>query len=235
MSKETQIGIAITTRNRYDFTIASFENVLNDGRVNSVTIVDDASDDGSAKMLEQTFKYHPKIKLFENSQTLGVYRNKHLSVSLSTENWLIVFDSDNVLDTDYIDTIFALPDWDEKTFYCPDFAKPALSYEHFAGVTITKENAGNYIDQRNGLSLANTMNFFCNRQRYMDIYKPDEEPVAADSILINYLNLINDGKMYIVPNLSYIHSIHPGSHYVNYTHKSDIYHKQITDKIRMMK
>lgn len=235
MAKESQIGIAITTRNRYDFTIASFEKVVNDGRIATITIVDDASDDNSFQELTERFKYHPKIKLFQNSETLGVYRNKQTSVAKSRDNWLIVFDSDNVLDVDYIDRIFALSDWGQKTFYCPDFAMPGIDYTHFAGVTITKQNAGQYIDQRNGGSLFNTMNFFCNRKRYLEIWDGNIEPVAADSVQMNYANLLNDGIMYIVPELRYIHTIHRGSHYVNFTHKSDVYHKQITEQIRKMK
>lgn len=232
---DKHISLCLTTYNRFEFTIESFAQVINDGRISEIIISDDASTDGSIQKLIEHFKYHPKVKIFANLINVGVYQNKKRSVELATNNWCIVFDSDNVISESYIDTIFNIITWYKDRFYCPDYAAPAIDYTHFAGETITKENAGKYIDQRNGASLFNTMNFFCNRERYLEIFKPDEDPIAADSILINYLNLINGGSMYIVPKLEYGHRIHSGSHYVNFTHKSDIYHKQITDKIRLMK
>lgn len=235
MSKENQIGIAITTRNRYDFTIASFEKVLNDGRVGIVVLSDDASDDGSFEKLEQHFKYHPKIKLHQNNETLGVYGNKHMAISLSPMPWNILFDSDNILSEDYLNTIFNLPDWEDNVAYCPDYAKDALDYQHFAGVKITDQNAGNYIDQRNGGSLFNTLNYFCNRDFFLKVFDPTANPIAADSICINHGYLINGGAMFIVEGLQYYHRIHPMSYYVLNTHKSDEYHRIITDKIRKMK
>jgi GT2 family glycosyltransferase len=235
MSKENKIGICITTKNRYDFTVASFEQVINDGRVSFITIVDDKSDDESYRQLEQKFKYHPKILLSQNSETLGVYHNKKKAIELSPMKWNILFDSDNVLDEKYIDTIFALPDWKENISYCPDWAEPSIDYRHFAGIIITKENAGDYIDERNGASLFNTMNGFYNRNYYLKIFDENEVPIAADSILINFLYLMSGGAMFVVEGLRYFHRIHSGSHYLNFTKHSDIYHKQITDKIRLMK
>lgn len=235
MSKEKQISLCITTFNRLDFTIESFAQVINDGRISEFIIVDDKSTDGSYNKLAQYFKYHPKIKIYQNEENLGVYKNKKRAVELASNDWLILLDSDNIVSEEYIDTLFALPDWEENIAYCPDYAKPALDYQHFAGIKITEENAGNYVDQRNGGSLFNTLNYFCNKDFFLKVFDETQNPIAADSICINYGYLINGGAMYVVSNLQYFHRIHDGSYYVNNTKRSDVFHKQITDKIRLMK
>lgn len=235
MSKEQSVSICITTFNRFEFTIESFAQVINDGRISEVVISDDCSTDGSLEKLRQHFLYHPKIKLFSNLVNVGVYHNKKRAIELSSCSWAILLDSDNIISTNYIDRLFDLHTWEDNVAYCPDMAQIALDYRHFGGVKITKNNAGNYIDQINGGSLFNTMNGFYNRAFYLKVFQDNIEPVAADSIQQNLNYLLNDGAMNIVEGLSYFHRIHPGSHYVNYTHKSDVYHKQITDKIRLMK
>ncbi len=235
MSKEKQIGICLTTKNRFDFTVKSFEKVLDDERIADIVISDDASDDDSYYKLDRLFENNPKVRLYENYETLGVYHNKHQAIQLSDMKWNILFDSDNVLDKSYIDTIFNLPDWEENVAYCPDYARDALDYQHFAGVKITAQNAGNYIDQRNGGSLFNTLNYFCNRDFFLKVFDPTQNPIAADSIMYNYLYLINGGAMDVIKGLQYYHTIHPMSYYVQNTHRSDLFHKQLTDKIRLMK
>lgn len=235
MSKENQISLCLTTFNRFEFTVESFAQVINDGRISEVVIVDDCSTDDSFKKLWEYFKDNPKVKLVMNIENKGVYYNKKRAIELAKNDWAILLDSDNIITERYIDRLYELSDWEENIAYCPDMAQIALDYRHFGGVKITKENAGNYIDQRNGGSLFNTMNAFYNCKFYLKVFKDGIEPIAADSIQQNLNYLLNDGAMYIVEGLSYFHRIHPGSHYVNFTHKSDEYHKQITDKIRLMK
>lgn len=235
MSKENQISLCLTTFNRFEFTVESFAQVINDGRISEIVIVDDCSTDDSYGKLQQYFTYHPKVKLFRNEKNLGVYYNKKRAIELAGNEWAILFDSDNIIYPHYIDKLYELDDWLPHICYCPDMAQIALDYRHFGGQLITRYNAGNYIDQRNGGSLFNTMNAFYNCKFYQDVFKYDIEPVAADSIQQNLNYLLNDGAMYIVEGLNYFHRIHPGSHYVNFTHKSDVYHKEITDKIRLMK
>lgn len=235
MSKEKQISLCITTFNRYEFTIECFAQVIYDERIKEIIISDDCSTDGSYERLKEFYSGNPKVKLFQNSQNVGVYQNKKNAIELSNSRWAILFDSDNIISLLYLDIFFSLHEWHWDVAYCPDMASPALNYTHFGGIKITKENAGNYIDQINGQSLFNTMNGVYNVSYYLSIFKNGETPIAADSILINWLYLMSGGAMYIVPGLSYFHRIHLGSHYVNFTHKSDEYHKQITDKIRLMK
>lgn len=229
------ITLAITHYNRFEMVIESFSNVIDHEKISEILISDDNSNDGSYDRLVDFFAGNKKVKLFKNETTLGVYQNKKRAIELSTNPWIIIFDSDNILSRDYIDTLFTLPKWEENTAYCPDMAEPELDYKHFGGIRITKYNAANYIDQRNGLSLFNTMNNFVNKNYYLKIFEEGIEPIAADSIQIALLYLQSGGALYIVENLKYFHRVHKGSHYVNFTHKSDVYHKQITEQIRKMK
>lgn len=233
--KGRKISLAITTMNRFEFTIKCFEQVMDDERIDDIVIVDDCSTDDSFFKLKKYFEVYPKIRIYKNENNLGVYKNKHRAISMTANEWVIIFDSDNVIWKDYIDKLYQFPEWKENISYCPDFGLPKLDYTHFAGTMITKNNAGNCIDQKNGGSLFNTLNYFCNRNYFMTVFDENAEPIAADSIYINYLYLINNGAMYIVPGLRYIHTIHDGSHYVNNCKRSDEQHKKITDLIRNMK
>ena len=105
------ISISIPSFNRSDLTIRSFISVLNDSRVSEIVINDDASnidiyDDlcSKVKSLE-----NDKIKVFRNSENIGSFLNKRKSVSLSTNEWVILLDSDNIVNTDYLDINAVFP------------------------------------------------------------------------------------------------------------------------------
>lgn len=229
------ITLALTNYNRSELLFKSFAQVINDERISEIVISDDASDAAIWRQISDHYKGNAKVKLHRNASNQGVYRNKYHSVYLSSNPWVIVFDSDNIIGTDYIDKLFAIDDWNPGVLYSPDFGKPEFDYTHFAGKTITRANVSAFLREKRFDCLINTMNCFVNREQYIKIWDPNTEPIAADSAYLNYLWLNAGNEIYVVPGMQYEHLVHKGSHYVNHSHKSNAFHATIMGKLKLMR
>jgi glycosyltransferase involved in cell wall biosynthesis len=231
------ISIAIPTYNRYEMTIQCFEQVLYDDRIDEVVIVDDCSEDNSYDLLKERFRYDSKVKLHRNSTNFDCFLNKRMAIDLASNDWCILFDSDNVLDSFYLDLIFDYA-WNENVIFQPAIAYPNFNFEAYSGLSINKNNVANYIDMPMFETMLNAQNFFVNRKSYIGIWHNMRQvnPVTSDSIWFNY-NWLKDGKeIFVVPNLCYYHRVHEGSHYKNNVHKTPSgFHEQILQSIRELK
>ena len=188
------ITLSITNYNRSELVIESFNKVLSDDRINEIIILDDFSSMDIYNDLRTRIDNlkNPKIKLYRNDSNLGAFLNKKKAVSLSSNDWVILLDSDNIIDTDYIDNI--VDKKDIKTIYCPSHAicdSPTLNYKNYIGV-LSKE------DYKNNLSIGrsiwdcifNTGNYFFNKETYLECIETEEiikDPFAADAYYIIYL------------------------------------------------
>jgi glycosyltransferase involved in cell wall biosynthesis len=229
-----QISLCLTNYNRNSLLFKSFEQVLEDERIGEVVISDDNSDSELLNDIERKIT-HPKIKLFRHPINKGVYDNKHRSVVYASNEWCIVFDSDNIIDKNYLDVIYSIPEWNETTAYCPDFAKPVFDYTKFRGTCINKTNVARAVNERGFDCLINTMNFFINRNQYLSIWKPKENIKGADSIWFNYQWLLAGNELYIVPHLEYYHRVHDGSYFQSVARESTPVTESILRQISKMR
>lgn len=231
------VTLAITTFNRFDLVVKSFEQVLDDPRISEIVISDDASDLAIYNQLTNHFQYADKVRIHRNLTNQGVYRNKYTSVVLAHSDWVIVFDSDNIIGKDYLDALYAAgwdSGWDAKTVYCPEFAKPKFDYRHFSGKTIDRSNAASFFKEKQFDCLINTMNCFVNREEYLKYYDPETEPAAADSAYFNFRWLTAGNKMLVVEGLQYEHLVHAGSHYVQNIGRSNAFHSKMMNAFKTM-
>ena len=134
-----QISICIPTWNRVEMTLNSFKKVYNDARIDTIVIVDDASDIDVYTRLKEECDKLSKVKLYRNVTNQDCYANKFVAVSYSPTDYCILLDSDNQIDKTYIDKIYSQT-WDKKTILAPDFARPLFDYTEFSGMTISKDN-----------------------------------------------------------------------------------------------
>ncbi len=229
------ISLCITAHNRFEMLFESFAQVIDDSRISEICISDDASDPVVFKDIAEVVKKWPKVKLQRNASNRGVYMNKYISVSMAKNQWVIVGDSDNVFGTDFIDTLMAIPEWDKKVAYSPEFGKTQFDFRHLSGKLINKSNVASLFKEKNFESLANLMNYFVNRDEYLRIHDDLMEPISADSIYKNYLWFEAGNSLYVTPGLQYIHRVHTGSHYVNNCGRSNVIYNQIANKLKMMK
>lgn len=227
------ITLAITNYNRVALLRESFAQVIDDDRISEIVISDDASDLTVYKAIQHEYKDIAKVKIHRNLSNVGVYQNKYRSALHATNDWVILFDSDNVLGKDYIDKLYELPEWDEHTEYCPAKAHPSFDYSKLG--LITKENVNSMWRIKQFDAFVNTNNSFFNREEYLRHFDPDFEPISSDSIYMNYRWLAAGNKIQVVKGMEYYHRIHKGSHYVQNCEKSNVIHASIMEKIKQLR
>lgn len=230
-----KISVCVTSWNRFEVTLNSFIKVVDDERVEAVIVVDDNSDMVIYKQLEMAVQFNTKIQLYRNYVNLDCFLNKRHAISLATTNWVVILDSDNQIDTDYLDRLYEIKEWDNQTSYMPVHAKPLFCYEAFSGLTISKENVASYMGQKFFDTMLNCFNFFINRYEYLRVFKSDIDPITADSLYFNYLWFADGNKMYVVPNLYYEHAISHDSHYKTHNKRTGNLYEEITTKVKQLK
>lgn len=204
-----KISLAITSFNRFELTIKSFEKVIDDERISEILIVDDASHDGSGKRLAQYFFNHPKVKVIIQAENCGMSLNKCHAISFCDNPIVIILDSDNSMDSTYLD---ALPeDVDKDIIYMPQFARPNFDFRKFAGQTIDLSNVKEFITDPMGNTCANACNYLVNRDSYLEVYQQDETVKETDTVNFFYLWIKAGKKFHIVKDMEYNHLVHSGS------------------------
>lgn len=210
-------------------TFDAFRNVLNDDRISEVVIVDDHSDERIYQNLLFMCNGIDKVKIYRNETNLGCYANKRRAVELAQNEWVILFDSDNVLSKEYLDSIpeVIFP----KNIYQPEWARPHFDFRKFSGSVISKDNIKGYMRQQHFTTMLNAMNFFINRDEFLKIPHRDSETWTADSIYFNYLWLKAGNKIYVTPGMQYDHLVHNGSHYKANVHRTGNFYNEVEKMI----
>jgi glycosyltransferase involved in cell wall biosynthesis len=230
-----KISIAIPTFQRKEMVIEAFEQVHDDPRVDEVIIVDDASDIDVVKWLKDAELRFSKMDIWNKLNNEGCYQNKFRSVSYAKNEFICLWDSDNIFGTDYLDRIFEY-EWEDKLILTPSFLAPHFDFRHYAGITLTKENISEHIDKPSLETLLNAANYFVPKKFYLSCYDKNVEPMTSDSLFMSYQFLKNGGKIHIVEGLTYQHRVHGNSHYQNNVHLTQKgFHEQLLQSLREMK
>lgn len=231
----TKVSIAIPTYCRAEMLIQSFSQVLGDERVGEVVITDDCSPDGSFQKVCAWADGNPKVRVYRNERNLDCYRNKREAVAMATSKWVILFDDDNVLGPDYLDTLYAQAPWDPRVLYCPDWAKPAFNYTALAGVRVDRRNVAGMMKREHFATALNTANYLVHRETFLGVWDGTVDPVTADSMFHAYNHLAAGGAVLIVPGLRYEHRIHDGSHYKKNVHRTGNFADVVEQKLKSLK
>lgn len=220
------LSLAITTYNRYEFTIESFAQVIDDPRIDDIVILDDCSTDGSYEKLVKHFAGNEKVRVIRQAKNRGMGQNKRDAISYARNEWVIILDSDNVIGQDYIDSI-TITDFEtasikdiKGTILCPEFAKPKFDYRQYTyGGSDKLYRSGMYgyreakveIKEDAFYCLLNTCNYVVHRDTYLKVYEPNTAMKGTDTIWFNYLWLKAGYSFYVVPGMQYFHRVHNGS------------------------
>ena len=221
-----KISIAIPYYNNANFMNETLNSdIILDERINEIIICDDKSKD--IQQLEELIKNLncEKIKLFKNENNLGCYHNKLNTVSKCTNEWVILLDSDNIINTKYIDTLFNIEKWNNNTIYAPMWAYtfpgnpgPNLNYSKFQNMTFDKNN---YINNFNDIvfkCLINNCNYFLPVNPYINVMQKftyDRNIIdCLDSAILFTDWICNNNNILIVKDLIYKHRVHSNSNYV---------------------
>lgn len=232
------ISLCLTNYNRTDLLYDSFHQVIDDPRISEIIISDDCSQIELYNTVTWQFKSSPKVKIHRNEKNLDCYLNKKAAIELASNDWVIIFDSDNLLTKEYINRIETLitAGLNDKTIYQPEFAKPHFNFTHLSGKLLNSGNISGWMDMGNTSTMLNAMNYFVNRSEYLRVFDSSIDPVTSDSIYQNYNWLAAGNSIYVVPGLEYDHRVHSLSHYQNNVKRTPYgFHEEILHKLREMR
>lgn len=235
----TKMTLAIPTYNTSNFFEDSIKYAIDNEFVSEIVVNDDASSEEHWNNLNKIVDdlKTDKIKLFRNKENLGAFRNKFITASNCTNDWIYLLDSDNSpLKTNY--EIFESVDkTDRNRFYCPErlFCKTTEQFYtgenlHIAdfdfghdiiGIKELKELIDDPKDvNRWFLWFFGNGNYFFNRHFYMEClsevindYSEYESKILCDTAVAFYFILKNGGKFSPVRGIAHKHRMRPNSYW----------------------
>jgi len=232
------LSLCITNHNRDRMVLESFQQIVNDDRVSEIVIVDDDSEDRFYNKVKKLTEGIDKVKLFRNRKNLGCYRNKREAIAQAQNEYVIIFDSDNVMTKEYIDKIFE-QEWNPDIILAPDYVV-SFDYRHFAGQMIDKSTVAKLTRSDRFDCMINTMNYFVHRDNYLSVWDGSVEPWTADTIYQNFRWLESGRSIHVVKGLEYMHRIEHGakeerSHYIQHVRKTGNLFNTIMMKLKSMR
>jgi glycosyltransferase involved in cell wall biosynthesis len=223
------ITIAITTHNRTRLLQRCIESIhasikeTGTSIITEILIVDDASTDNEvpffiSQLLNNRLpkNLYPDVeyRMVFNELNLGMSRNKAKAISLAKNDWVIIFDSDNFMMSEYLKAIenevkkTLLP----HTIYAPEKALVNFDYSYLRGITLTKDNASGFANSMPMFgAMMNTCNYLVPKESYGTVYRHNPNASCADTINFNYDWLTEGNSIYVVPNMLYAHDVHDES------------------------
>ncbi len=232
------VSLCLTNYNRTELLFEAIDQVMDDDRISEIVISDDCSTEENFLSVFQKFKDIEKVKIFRNEVNLDCYLNKAKAIERATNEWVIIFDSDNIITKDYIDRIenLIIAGVNKRTIYQPEFARPHFNFEYLSGQLITCANVASIISRwPNANTMLNAMNYFVSRDEYLRVFDYNANPVTSDSIYQNFRWLDAGNSIYVVPGLYYEHRIHEGSHYrINESRTPRNLHDQIINNLKQL-
>jgi hypothetical protein len=231
-----QVSLCIPTKDRWNpFLKINLPKYLENPYIYEIVICDE---NGNDKAQIEANIPSSRIKIFKNDTCLGPFFNKRKVVSLATLPTVCLMDSDNFAEIDYFNVWSVyLGDADPSpdTLYSPSFTKPqrnhgGFNFEYLSGTVIALDNyksvfkrtdiifnLGNYIVPKD---------LFARAEPTADDIR--EMPLPIDVICQNYIIIArNNGKIAVVPHMSYNHIVHGGSFYINSCAGAGVSHERI--------
>lgn len=240
-----KISIAIPFYNNSRFMEKTLEYIITDDRISEIIITDDKSDDDNLNKLIEIIEGIPKIKLIKNHKNIGVFPNKIKALSLCSNEWGILLDSDNTLGKDYIDILFSNLPWDDKIIYAPEWAKTfpgnpshMLDYKWLSNKTIDKVKTRDLRSNAKFKCFVNTGNYFLNVKKFITTMnssdlKFNDSMSCIDVFYANHIWLMNGNKIKVIKGMQYLHRLHGQSTYtVKSKSKQKYWENQFFNKIQ---
>jgi glycosyltransferase involved in cell wall biosynthesis len=218
------ISVCIATMNRWHYLKESLPKYIDNPHINEIVICDENGFD--ALQIKHHYGNCGKVKVYINDKKLGAGANKIRAVSLASNDWVALLDSDNFADVDYFTTWQAYiraHGLDASTVYTPSVCHLKESCANFDFTKYSDQyvSKGNFQDSyRDPLweMVLNNGNFIVNKHKYLHA-DPDHpsirELLGRNSPLEAYLKagaLVAYGmKIHVIPDMKWYHGINKES------------------------
>ncbi len=225
--------LAIPTYNRYDYLIKDLSRYLECPDIQEIVICDDGSSD--VKKLSEKYSEYSKLKMHTNDKNLGASKNKINTVTLASEEWILLLDSDNSIDNETLGYLRNYEIKDSNIIVAPFFAKPAFNY-----TTLNSELGFKSWEKMSHLEemFWNTGNYLVPKSLYQKAGKlvidSFVNPGPYDVIYINYFMCKNLGATFkIDKKFQYDHSISSNGIWITTHSNYDQWYKKFIEKAKI--
>ncbi len=225
-----KLTVAIPTMRRWkQFLSQTLPLYLKSEHIDYVVICDETGEDVEA-IRKTPLAMNPKLRLHKYPKRLGVYYNKRNCLEKAPTDWVAVLDSDNYFQDDYFrglkeawlaegganpHTVYA-PGKNIRVFMDGSGKPPEERTGHFANWKITKANWNSVFEIKDWNFLLNDGNWVGHKV-LLNILPDDVDDSTVggtDSIYIARKAVLNGFTYWVVPQMSYLHTVHPGSHWI---------------------
>ena len=122
MKNNPLVSILIPTYNSVDFVEDTVRSIMNQTYTNiEIVIVDDASTDGTMKILEKLSKEDKRIKLSQNKKNLGITDNMNNGIHKCIGKYIAILDGDDWAYPYRIEEQVKLMEKDEEVVLCAGY------------------------------------------------------------------------------------------------------------------
>ena len=222
-----KISLCIPTYKRFDkFLSVNLTRYLANPYIDEIVICDENGED-SQKICAR-FPNEIKIKLYTNEYVLGAFSNKNRVVSLASNDWICLMDSDNYAPPSYFEAWVSYIEsngMSSKNVYLPMYTIPqpnhsGFNYTEFQHLQIDSTTISRYnIDPIS--CMLNTGNYIFHKQNYIEsnqhLLEHHQSGVKCvqDVIFKSILLFLNHSTFILVPNMAYDHIVHNESVFLN--------------------
>ena len=224
------ISLCIPTKNRFDTFLTNYldqyVDFLERNILDEIVITDENGNDYEKikHKYNNVLERNKNFRIFQNEECLGVFLNKRKVCSLASHPFIALIDSDNFCDETYFTTVKRYIQErgispEVPYLLCPSFAKPNFNFQTFNGQIITKKNVREFMDQENFQVLLNTGNYILTKPVIEKQFEYDPLLSKIGPFDVIYFNLqcfihIEAFELHVVPELEYVHVVHPDSEYL---------------------
>ena len=209
-----KLSLVITNHDRTDMLFKSYRKVLGDDRISEIVIVDDYSRIDIYSQVVFEVSIYKKIRLIRNTENKGMQLNKAFAISQARNEWVIIFDSDNEIDTTYLDAFFNIHDLKENCIYMPEKALPKYDFSKHSGKYLDVHYIAENIKDSSLNVCMNTCNYIVNKKFYDKTFVENKNAKGSDTVYHALNHLKGGGIFFIVPGMEYQHATHDGSEYL---------------------
>jgi glycosyltransferase involved in cell wall biosynthesis len=227
----SNISLCIPTYKRFDkFLSVNIKRYLENPYINEIVICDENGED--CRKIAEHFPNEPKLRLYVNESVLGAFGNKNRVVSLASNEWVCLMDSDNYAPPSYFEAWISYVESNglsPKNIYLPMYTIPqpnhnGFNYTEFQHLTLDGTHISQYnLDQLS--CMLNTGNYIFHKHnyttsnRYLTEYHTSGVKGGQDVIFKSILLFLNHSRLVLVPNMAYDHIVHDGSLFLNNVHE----------------
>jgi glycosyltransferase involved in cell wall biosynthesis len=230
------LSIAIPTMRRWEFLRDSLPLYLSRQEVLEVIVCDETGEDIEAIQASPFYTSLPpseksRLRLFKNEKRLGIYENKRKAFAQAQAQasapFVAILDSDNIFSEEWFEVLHANINLaDKNTIYASasflslstDTGESRKPCEAFEGKRITKGLWNSTFTQTGWNHLLNDGNWVVPREAFKSW--PSLEKVSkgflagatfCDALFSLRAMIVAGFEIWYVPGLSYIHTVHQGS------------------------